>query len=330
MLNAVIVLDQPYFDSVYGGDVWAALDERVHWCAPPQTAASLQADPTPLQQVEVLFTGWGAPVLDDELLRAMPRLRAVFHAAGSVRPIITPAFWRRGIPITHAAVANAVPVVEFCVSAILLSLKQVWRLSRAMQVHQVFPPKDQVPGAYRSRVGLISLGLIGERVAVELQRFDLEVLAYDPFCTPARAQELQIQLTSLEDIFATCDVVSLHTPLLDDTRGLITGRLLQSMRPNATFINTARGAIVRETEMIEVLQRRPDVTAVLDVTDPEPPVAGSPLYSLGNVVLTPHVAGSHGLECRRLGQCMVEELDRFAAGEPMRYTLSEHKAMLTA
>src|SRR5690606_8819626 len=113
------------------------------------------------------------------------------------------------------------------------------------------------------------------------------------------------------------DVVSLHSPWLPETVGMITGDHFRQMKPYASFINTARGAIIREAEMIAVLQDRPDLTALLDVTYPEPPAPGSPLYTLPNVVLTPHIAGSMDMECRRMGRYMVDELQRFLHDEPL-------------
>src|SRR5439155_15284758 len=112
-------------------------------------------------------------------------------------------------------------------------------------------------------------------------------------------------------------------PVVPETVGMITGALVDSMWPGATLINTARGVIVREAEMVEVLSRRPDLQAVLDVSDPvEPPAADSPLYALENVVLTPHIAGSAGPECRRMGRYMVEELRRYLAGEPLKWQVA--------
>jgi phosphoglycerate dehydrogenase-like enzyme len=107
---------------------------------------------------------------------------------------------------------------------------------------------------------------------------------------------------------------------------MITGAHIASMKQGATFINTARGAIVRENEMIEVLKQRPDLQAVLDVTYPEPPAAGSPLYTLPNVILTPHIAGSMDAECRRMGRYMVEELRRYVAGKPLRWEVTREAA----
>jgi phosphoglycerate dehydrogenase-like enzyme len=159
-----------------------------------------------------------------------------------------------------------------------------------------------------------------------LRDFDLKIIAYDPFIEPEVAHDLKAELCSLEAVFRRADVVSLHTPWLPETEGMITGEHLAMMKPNTTFINTARGAVVREQEMIATLEQRPDLMAVLDVTYPEPPENGSPLFTLPNVVLTPHIAGSLGPETKRLGEAMVEELRRYLRGEPFRWAVSPDQA----
>jgi phosphoglycerate dehydrogenase-like enzyme len=118
-----------------------------------------------------------------------------------------------------------------------------------------------------------------------------------------------------------------HTPDLPETEGMITGALIDSMRPGSTFINTARGQVVREDEMLRVLTKRTDLQAVLDVTTVEPPKEGSPFYTLENIFLTPHIAGSVGRECRRMGRYMVEELERYTNGQPMKWLISPEVAM---
>jgi phosphoglycerate dehydrogenase-like enzyme len=121
------------------------------------------------------------------------------------------------------------------------------------------------------------------------------------------------------------DVVSCHAPLSKLTEKMLGREHFESMKPGATFINTARGAVVNEEEMIGVLQKRPDLFAVLDVTHPLPPAQGSLLYTLDNVMLTPHIAGSLGHECRRMGKLMVMELDRYLAGKPLQFEIDEER-----
>jgi phosphoglycerate dehydrogenase-like enzyme len=257
-------------------------------------------------------------------------LRVVLYGAGSVRRVATPALWERDVRITSAYAANAVPVSEYTLAAILFSLKRGWHFAFSARHDMAMPGQGQVPGAYGSTVGLVSLGKVGRLVRERLRPFDLRLVVYDPYVTPEEARSLDVDLMSLEDLFESSDVVSLHTPWLPETEGMILGSHLASMKRNATLINTSRGAVVRESEMVGVLRERPDLWAVLDVTHPEPPEPDSPLYALPNVVLTPHIAGSLGRECRRMGHLVVDELRRYVAGEPLRYEITSDRAALMA
>ncbi len=327
--TALLVMEEERRADVYPPEALAGIGRLVHWQGPPLTREQLAADPSALEGVEILLTGWGAPVLDADLLAHAPALRAVLVAAGSVRHLTTPAFWERGIPIVSAAAANAVPVAEFTLAHVLLGLKQVHRVARDTASSRAFPRDVAVPGAYRSRVGLLGLGHIGRLVAAHLARFDVDVLATDPLATPESARRAGVRLIGIEELFATCHVVSLHAPLLPETRGTVGARLLSSLGPGATLINTARGALVDEAAAVRVLRDRPDLTAVLDVTHPEPPAHDSPLFDLPNVVLTPHIGGAVGAERHRLGLLVLDELDRFVRGLPLRHAIDPgHAASL--
>ncbi|HSK82204.1 MAG TPA: NAD(P)-dependent oxidoreductase [Rubrobacter sp.] len=150
----------------------------------------------------------------------------------------------------------------------MFSLKRGWHFAFSARRKKALPGRGQVPGAYGSTVGLVSLGMVGRLVRERLRPFDLRVAAYDPYVTSEEARVLGVDLMSLEDLFASSEVVSLHAPLLPETEGMILGSHLASMKWNAALINTSRGAVVREAEMIEVLEERPDLWAVLDVTAP--------------------------------------------------------------
>jgi phosphoglycerate dehydrogenase-like enzyme len=186
-------------------------------------------------------------------------------------------------------------------------------------------PPLSVPSGYGSVVGLVSLGQVGRRVAERLGDLEITVLAHDPFAPESLFSELDLEPVSLEDLFARSDIVSLHTPLLPTTTGMVNTRLLSRLKPGATLINTARGGLIHEPDLITFLRARPDVQAVIDVTDPEPPVPDSPLYELPNLFLTPHIAGSIGPECRRMGRAMVEEFQRYVRGEPLCYMVNREQ-----
>ncbi len=328
MINAAFILREDAFQDIYGQECLQAVASAGRVLAPPLSAEMLaESPPAWLREVEVLFTGWGGPRLDAARLGQMPRLRAVFYGAGSLRSIATDACWERGIVFASAAALNAVPVVEFTLGAILLSFKRVWHQANSVRTRRSYEPLRPlpVPTGWGATVGLVSLGLIGAGVAARLRDFDVHLLAHDPLLSPDRCAELGAEPVSLEEIFSRSDIVSLHTPLLPETTGFIDRGLLDRLKPNATFINTARGGLVRETDLVAFLAARPDVQAILDVTDPEPPATDSPLYELPNVVLTPHIAGSIGPECRRMGRAMVEEFQRYARGEALRYAVDREQ-----
>jgi phosphoglycerate dehydrogenase-like enzyme len=324
MLKGLFLLNSDSFDKIYGPQERQDVEALIDVYASPQTADSVAENPGVLAEAEVIMSGWGMAVMDEAFLAAAPKLKAVFYGAGSIRGFATDAAWDRGILITSAYAANAIPTAEFALAQILLSLKRGWYFSRLVRREGKYLPRERVAGAYGSKVGLISLGMIGAYVAKLLQAFNVEVLAYTS--SAEKAARLGARQGTLEEIFTQCDVVSLHTPWIPETVGMITGAHLASMKENATFINTARGAVVREDEMIEVLKQRSDLFALLDVTYPEPPAEGSPLYTLPNVVLTPHIAGSMDDECRRMGRYAVRELEHYLKGEPQEWEITREAA----
>jgi len=320
--NGLYILDTDALDLVYGPTERAEIAALMNIYAPPQTAASVLENTAVLRQADVILGGWGGPLMDERFLAHAPKLKAVFYGGGALSGVLTPAVWERGIVVTSAIVANAIPVAEFTLATILLSLKHIWRLTRETRAQRTYVDRNTAPGCYGSTVGLISMGVIARTLLKLLAPYDLKVIVYDPFLTDAQTRELGVEKVSLADLFGRSDVVSLHTPYLSETEGMIGGEHLSLMKHGATFINTARGEVVREDELIETARRRPDLQFVLDVTDPEPPEADSPLYELQNVMLTPHMAGSVGNECRRMGRYMVEELKRFLAGQPLNWAVT--------
>jgi len=278
-----------------------------------------------LAEAEVLITGWGCPMITPEVLRAAPRLRLIAHAAGTVKFTVDPAAYAAGIRVTHAAEANAVPVAEFTLAAILFANKRVFELRDRYRADRMrrssYALMEEPIGNFRRTVGLVGASRIGRRVAAMLGGFDFTVLVYDPFVQPGDPVASTAELVDLDTLMARSDVVSIHAPSLPTTRGMIGARQLKLMPDGATFINTARGALIDEAALIAELQTG-RIHAVIDVTDPEIPPADSPLFSLPNVFLTPHVAGAVGTERLRLGLMAIEEVERFVRGEPMLYEIA--------
>jgi len=316
-------------DQIFAPAQIQRLQERLEFVAPPLTAEALLKKPEILKSVEVIFSTWGMPRLDEALLAAAPNLKDVYYCAGSVKKFVTDASYAKGVRIYSAWGANAVPVTEFTLAQIILSLKNFW--SRALNRDQPLCPIDDsqiegCAGAYGSTVGLLSLGQIGLAVANRLKAFDLEVIAYDPFAKPEKAAQAGVTLVDLNTVFKNADVVSCHTPWLPQTEKMLKACHFSAMKPGATFINTARGAVVNEADLVAVLERRPDLTALLDVTHPEPPEETSPLRRLPNLIRTPHIAGSLQKECQRMTEFMIEEFDRVERGGRPKWRVSKRLA----
>lgn len=332
MVKAIIIMDKKFVDLVYPAPILNEIGSLVEFISVPLSAEEARANKAILKDVEVIFSSWGGVTLDAEMLEAAPRLKAVFHGAGSIKLIVSDEFWERDIKITNARVANAVPVAEFTLSQILFTLKDGWRYMNEVKERKDYPqrPLEHMAGGYKSIVGIIGMSTIGRKLHEHLQNFDLDMIVYDPYLSEAEAKALQVKQVSLEVLFSTADVVSLHAPLLPDTVGLITGDHFKLMKPDTSFINTARGKIVKQDEMIDVLQARTDITAILDVVYPEPPEKSSALYTMENVILTPHIAGSEGKECGRMGEYMLKELQRYLNAETLLWEVTQEAHDLLA
>jgi phosphoglycerate dehydrogenase-like enzyme len=271
-----------------------------------------------LRDVDVLVTGWGCPRIDAAVLAAAPRLRAVIHAAGSVKGHVDPAVFAGGVVVSSAAQANAVPVAEYTVAAIVFAAKRV--LTRAgWYAH------DRAAGEWRSgggtglfgrTIGVIGASRTGRLVLDRLRAFDVRLLVADPYLTAQQATALGAELVAVDELCRRGDVVTIHAPALPETHHLLDARRLALLQDGATLINTARGSLL-DTEALTGHCATGRLDAVLDVTDPEPLPPDHPLLRLPNVLVTPHLAGSQGHELRRLGEFAVAEVARFTRGEPL-------------
>ncbi|TCO51396.1 phosphoglycerate dehydrogenase-like enzyme [Kribbella antiqua] len=273
-----------------------------------------------LPEVDVLLTGWGCPRITPEVLDAAPKLQAILHAAGTVKSIVDPSAFDRGIRVSSAAEANALPVAEFTVAAIVLAGKRAFRLAAQYRLERRKADPHVMPGSYGTTVGLLGASRIGRMVAERLKGFDLRVLISDPYLTEADAAELGAELVDLDALFSRSDILSVHAPLLPETTGLVDARLLSLLKDGSVLINTARGKII-DAEALERECVAGRIDAVLDVTDPEPLPPDSPLLDLPNVFVTPHVAGAVGNEIARLGELAVGELERLATGQPLQHAI---------
>lgn len=321
MTRAMMLLPQRSRDQIYSPETIAEISRLVELVDATDRIGKLDELRGELASTEIILSGWGMMELNAEFLDAAPRLKAVLYGAGSVREFVTDEFWRRGIRLTSSYRANGIPVAEYTVAVIVLGMKQALQGSQTTCRERRFRRPD-ARGLYHARIGVIGAGMVGSEVLNKLKGYAVDTFCHDPYLTAERAEELQTTPMGLEEIFSTCDCVTLHAASIHSTEGMITGAHFRSMKEGAVFINTARGAIVREQEMVDVLKEG-RIFAFIDVTEPEPPVPDSPLYTLPNVFLTPHLAGAIGRDRHRQGEYVLEEVKCVLRGEPARYPVTQ-------
>ena len=289
----------------------------------------LETNPDIFKDVEYIFSTWSMPggsEPKDDFARFFPNAKALFYAAGSVK-YFAQHYFDKNIRIFSAFAANAVPVAEFSVAQILLANKGYYQSLRAFKNREAYKTAGDISrahaGNYSTNVGIVGAGMIGRRVIELLKPYKLNIKIYDIFVSEEKAKEMGCEkVETLEELFATCDVVSNHLANVPATVGVFKGELFENMKQNGTFINTGRGAQVDEAGMLSALKKRGDVSAILDVTIEEPPT-NEDFYTLDNVFLTPHIAGSQANEVARMSEMVVDQFERLIKGKPTQYEITE-------
>ena len=313
------------FENVYAPSVIEKLREMTTLDETIYQKADVLASPDKFAHVEAIFSTWGMPSLtEQEIKTCFPNLKCVFYAAGSVQGFARP-FLDGGVKVFSAWAANAVPVAEYTVAQIVLAGKDFYCQTKLLSQKRrdlAVARHGKHMGNYQKKIGLIGCGMIGSLVAEMLKSYDLEVLAYDPFMSAEKAERLGVTPCSLDELFASCSVVSNHLANNPQTQRMLTYQHFSSMPPYGTFINTGRGAQVVEEDLVRALTEREDLTAVLDVTWPEPSPLDHPFYTLPNCFMTPHIAGSLGGEVVRMAEYMVAECQNYINGTPCKYEVT--------
>jgi phosphoglycerate dehydrogenase-like enzyme len=271
----------------------------------------------------IVVTGWGTPTFADEVLTAAVDLRLVAHSAGTIKNLLPPPVFERGIAVTHAAGAIAPAVADLTLMLAMLMLRRAYHSDRALHSgkswNEARPPMgEEITG---QRIGVVGAGYTGRCVIKLLQAVGAELWVYDPYLSDDRAAELGVHSSSLDDLFANCRVVTLQAPVTEETLRMVGARQLSLLQDDGIFINTARGVLVDQDALLAELQSG-RIRAALDVFEPEPLPADSPLRKLDNVFLTAHIAGASTQARYRQGAAMVDEIERFLSGQPLRYNVT--------
>lgn len=279
-----------------------------------------------ISDADILISSWGTQALEADILDQALNLKLLCHAAGSVKPVVSDAFWEKKLQATSAAAAIAFGVAEFCLGLILTATKRAFwgglgtRQGMYKQGIECFGGPNEI---YQQKVGVIGASHVGRHLIRLLHNFSCDVVLYDPYCSREKAEELSAaQVDTLDELFSQCMVVSLNAPSTDETKHMIRGSHFAQLPEGALFVNTARSAIVHEEEMIEELKKGKFV-ACIDVTDPEPTLLDSPLRNLANVWLTPHEAGVVAQNMLRIGTFVADEIEAFTNGKPFIYPVTQ-------
>lgn len=281
---------------------------------------------------DVLIGGWGSPLLTTEVLDAAERLKLYAYSAGSLKGIVTPEVFDRGIAVTTSATAMAPAVAEMSLIMMMMCLRSPHRMDRLLkagapwQEAQAYMMGQELVG---QRVGVIGAGFVG-RCSIDLLRaLRCEVWVHDPYLPEAAAGELGVAKKELSELMADCPVVTVHAPTTPETRHMIGARELALLQDGAVFVNTARSWVVDQEALLRELQTG-RFQAALDVFDEEPLPADSPFRRLENVLLTPHVAGGSVQSRHRQGGTVREEMERFFRGEPLRFGVTAEMLAIMA
>ncbi|MBP9988802.1 MAG: hypothetical protein KBT46_04810, partial [Ruminococcus sp.] len=262
----------------------------------------------------------------EEIKKYLPELKAVFYAAGTVGYFAEP-FLNCGVRVFSAAYANGIPVAEYTVSQILLATKGYFQSAKTYKfnLHLSRKKAENVQGNYMASIGIVGLGVIGSMVAEKLKNIDAEVFAYDPFAKKEYAESLGVELCDLKTLFSKCDVISNHLANKKELNDIFNYELFSLMKPNATFINTGRGAQVNEADLAKALRKQHGRTAVLDVLKNENFPLSSPLWWCSNAIMTPHIAGSTGYEVTRLADYIIDEFNAYLNGGELKSEVTSEK-----
>jgi phosphoglycerate dehydrogenase-like enzyme len=320
-LQIVLAATPSFRDMVFGATSVARLEALgdVVVLDDPGDATGLTAA---LPGADVLITSWGATPLTAEVLDQADRLRLIAHSASSVKHFVTDEVFRRGLRITQAGQAMAEPVAEVSLAFTLSLLHRIQRFDH--QMHDGAWRDDAPPqhGLRSSRIGVVGASRTGVEYIRMLVALGAEVVVYDPYLTDERAAQLGVRRTTLDELLRTSRVVALHAPTLPETHHLIGARELALMPDGSSLVNTARSWLIDSPALLAEL-RTGRIDAALDVFDEEPLPADSPYRTLANVLLTPHQAAAT-VECYlEMGEITAGEIERFAAGEPLKYELTE-------
>lgn len=268
-----------------------------------------------LPNYDAVLTGWSTPMLSAEVLEGNQRLKLIVHTGGTVGNLVDSYVYDNGITVFSGNQLYAESVAEGTIGYMLLAQRRLPYYLKQVQDGNWRTEADVWEGLLDKTVGIVGIGTISTILIRMLQIFRVKIKAFSNYPIPAElVEKYHVEETSLEDLFATCDIVSVHSALNNQTRGLIQKKHFELLKENALFLNTARGDVINEEALIEELKTG-RFRAVVDVYHQEPLAADSPLRTLPNVYAIPHMAGPTLDRRPYITNGLISEMERFFNGE---------------
>lgn len=297
------------------------------WGGPSEDPADAERLRTKLaEQYDALIVCHGAPYIDSSMLGGGLRIVGELEGDRFANRIDVDAARGRGICVVDTTHGSSLPVAEWALGLTLIGLRNAGAQFRRLIAGEEFRRDRGDPGflfgelSGRS-VGIIGLGHIGRRLIELLFPFHCRILVHDPYVAKEVALAMHVELTSLKNVLSESDVVICTAPLTPRTRGMLGAAELELLRPASVFVNVSRGAIVDSSALI-ARAARGDIRVSLDVFDPEPIPASSPIRTMPNVFLSPHIAGVTAACRPRFFSFMVDELERFFSGHDTLFDIT--------
>ncbi len=274
-----------------------------------------------LADIDVCITGWGNPTLDQYILKDASKLKLVVHTGGTVAPIVSDYLYKKGIKVISGNPMYAESVAEGVIAYMLTSLREIPYFANEVQQGR-WPSDDEetTEGLLDQTIGLVGFGMITKHLIPMLKPFRVKIKVYSKHITDDTLKEYNIQRASLEEIFSTCKIISIHTSQRPETYHMIDKKLLALIPKGSILINTARGSIIDEKALEEELKTG-RFKAILDVYEQEPLPPQSGLRGLKNVILLPHMAGPTYDRREIITLNLIEDIKRFFNNEPLRYEI---------
>lgn len=270
-----------------------------------------------VKDTNLLILSWESPRISQEILDVCPDLRGVIYGAGSLRPIMTEAFLNSGIPITDSKIVDSRSVAVTVLGVAIAACKGTYTLANDVRNGMWRENAFKIKDFYKIKIGIIGASCVGSYFAELLKAFDVEVFICDPIKSAEEIAALGAKKVELKTLMSECDVISVHAPALPETDDMINKDNLCLIKDGAVFMNTSRGSLINEADLIEECKKNRFLT-FLDVYTREPTAVDNPLRTLPNVICLPHVAGTFTNGVRAIGVHVCEEAERFTRGEKMQ------------